>query len=172
MQGSLLRPAGLRNPGGFNYRAYLANHRIFGLLRVKEEDVFRRISPNKGFSFAMPIFKFKEKLHKIIFSNLKAPQAALLSAILLGERTRLSENVKDLFIKTGTIHILAISGLHIGLMALILVAVFRFLRLGAPIDFYLDYFSFDWLRLSQWGTPFGSKSNHYGGYCPARFFNQ
>ena len=107
LQGTLLRPPPLRNPGGFNYRAYLVNHKIFALLQVKEKDAFKLIASKKTFWLASYIFKFKQKLHRIIFRNLRTSQAALLSAILLGERSRLGQDVKDLFINTGTIHILA-----------------------------------------------------------------
>ncbi|MBU4141018.1 MAG: DNA internalization-related competence protein ComEC/Rec2, partial [Candidatus Omnitrophica bacterium] len=60
--------------------------------------------------------------------------------ILLGERAALSQDTKGLFVNTGTIHILAISGLHIGLIALILVALFRFLRLPRKAVFILTIF--------------------------------
>ncbi len=140
LQGLLARPPTLRNPGGFDYREYLANHNIFGLLKVKEKDAFLSMRANRSKSLnsdshtvvaqfigrpmlglinqattlrhslndRLPrsIFKFKQKLHQIIFEHLNPPQDALLSAILLGERSRLSPDIKDLFIKTGTIHIL------------------------------------------------------------------
>ena len=141
LQGLFSRPPGLRNPGGFNYRAYLANHNIFGTLKVKEKDAFKILTPSPlpsprwGEGRLRTIFKFKQRLHRIIFKNLAPPQAALLSAILLGERANLSQDTKDLFISTGTIHILAISGLHVGLIALILIALFKFLRLPRRLNF-------------------------------------
>ena len=105
--GLLDAPPGLRNPGGFDYRAYLANQNIFATLIVKEKDAFKLLSADKRFSFTRSVFKLKQRLSRIIFENLNPPQAALLSAILLGERSRLGQDVKDLFINTGTIHILA-----------------------------------------------------------------
>ncbi len=155
LQGSLEQPPGLRNPGGFDYRAYLVNHNIMALLKVKEKDAFLGLASPGGLGtpldisssvasspsaprndgFFRALFRFKQKLHNIIYRHLEGEQAALLSAILLGERTNLSQDVKDLFIKTGTIHILAISGLHIGLISLILLAVFRFLRLQRSLGF-------------------------------------
>ena len=164
LQGSLVRPPGLRNPGGFNYREYLANHNIFGLLKVKEKDALKVMSPGPSLranavseaiskeeiasSPSVPrndgilkaIFAFKQKLHQIIYHHLEPQQAALLSAILLGERSRLSQDVKDIFINTGTIHIFAISGLHVGLIALILIALFRFMRLPRRLTFIFTIF--------------------------------
>ena len=140
LQGLLERPPGLRNPGGFKYRDYLANHNIFGTLKVKEKEAFRVISSSKKFSFIREIFQFKQRLHRIIFEYLQPKEASLLSAILLGERSELSQDIKDLFIKTGTIHILAISGLHVGLISLILIALFKFLRLRRNLTFIFTIF--------------------------------
>ncbi len=168
LQGTLARPPGLRNPGGFNYRAYLANHNVFGTLKVKEKDAFlplrgglspviarrsdatfiptkqsqrlRLRSNARNDGFLRAIFKFKQKLHRIIHTHLELEQAALLSAILLGERSNLSREARDLFTNTGTIHILAISGLHIGLIAFILVALFRFLRFPRRLTFIFSIF--------------------------------
>ncbi|UCB57696.1 MAG: DNA internalization-related competence protein ComEC/Rec2 [Candidatus Omnitrophota bacterium] len=135
LEGSLLRPLSLRNPGGFNYREYLANHDIFALLKVKEKDALRRISSQRD--FVKNVFNLKEKLRGIIYQYLEPKEASLLSAILLGERSSLSEDIKDLFIHTGTIHILAISGLHIALIASIIVALFKLFRLGRRLTFIL-----------------------------------
>jgi competence protein ComEC len=129
LQGTLARPPTSLNQQGFNYRQYLARQRIFALLEVRQKDVVKLISAQKGFSFRKAIFKFKQDLSEIIFWHLGPGEARLLSAILLGERWRLSEDVRDLFINTGTVHILAISGLHVGLIAFILVSLLRFLRI-------------------------------------------
>ena len=138
LQGTLALPPGLRNPGGFNYRDYLANHNVFALLQVKEKDALHK--KGSGAFLISKIFKFKQKLRKLIFANLEGHEANLLSAILLGERSGLPQDIKDQFIKTGTIHILAISGLHVGLIAFILVSLFRFLRFNRKLTFILTIF--------------------------------
>jgi competence protein ComEC len=162
LQGSLVRPPGLRNPGGFNYREYLANQNIFGTLKVKEKGTFLPLSGDSSCVIARStangvagglrpfgagndvllkaIFQFKQKLHNIIYQHLEPGQAALLSAILLGERENLPRETKDMFVKTGTIHILAISGLHVGLLALIVLACLRFLRLGRRMSIIMTVF--------------------------------
>ena len=95
------------------------------------------ISSRSEFSLPGAIFNVKQKLHQLTYQHLKPKQAALLSAILLGQRAALSQNIKDSFIQTGTIHILAISGLHVGLISLILIHLFNFLRLGRKPSFAL-----------------------------------
>jgi competence protein ComEC len=61
---------------------------------------------------------------------LPAPHGALLKAMVLGMRGGLFANIKDPFVKTGTVHILAISGLHVGLIAFILYVCFNALRIN------------------------------------------
>jgi len=48
--------------------------------------------------------------------------------VLIGDRTDLDYSIKDDFVKTGTVHILAISGLHVGLIATMVLAALLFLR--------------------------------------------
>ncbi|MBN2097872.1 MAG: DNA internalization-related competence protein ComEC/Rec2 [Candidatus Omnitrophica bacterium] len=145
LQGSLVRAPGERNPGGFDYRAYLADHNIFGLLKVNEKDAFVaigdilpiRAGTSSRLAWGVSLIRVKEGLRGIVYRHLEPAQAALLSAILLGERSALSEQTKKLFIQTGTVHILAISGLHVGLLALILLALLKALGLGRRIVFAL-----------------------------------
>ena len=64
---------------------------------------------------------------RLLWENLDHRRAGLAAAVLLGERERLEHDRTEAFVETGTIHLLAISGLHVG----ILVSVFGFgLRLG------------------------------------------
>ncbi|MFH1245776.1 MAG: DNA internalization-related competence protein ComEC/Rec2 [Candidatus Omnitrophota bacterium] len=127
LQGTLTRPAGLRNPGGFDYRTYLANYNVRGVLQVKEKDACKIISSSK--TFLNLIFGLKQRLLDKIYTHLSAQEAAILAAILLGERAELSPESKMMFINTGTIHILAISGLHISLIGIMAILFFRFLRI-------------------------------------------
>ncbi|MBN3038229.1 MAG: DNA internalization-related competence protein ComEC/Rec2 [Candidatus Omnitrophica bacterium] len=138
IKGTLRRPYSLRNPGGFDYREFLANHNIFAVLSAKGEDVLRLSSCDRANNVIFAaIAHFKQSLRKTISENLDEQKGGLLSAILLGERRLLSQDIKDMFVNTGTVHILAISGLHIGLAAVLLVAFFSFLRLPRNIVYAL-----------------------------------
>jgi competence protein ComEC len=66
----------------------------------------------------------------LLFTYLKPTQAGILSAMILGSRSKISPTLRRLFIHTGTMHILAISGLHVGIVAFILDLLLKaFLRI-------------------------------------------
>ncbi len=59
------------------------------------------------------------------------PRAAgVMQALLLGYRSELDNDTRDLFVDTGTLHVFAISGLHVGIMALLIISVLRTLRIS------------------------------------------
>jgi competence protein ComEC len=76
-------------------------------------------------SFKNPILRFSNKIHskinaQLINSTLDKNKSALLSAMLIGERSQINEESKKEYINAGAIHILAISGLHIGIIYLVI----------------------------------------------------
>ena len=74
-----------------------------------------------------------ERLRGILARGLEGrPQeAAILRAMLLGEQEALTPRQKEVFTRTGTLHVFSISGLHIGVIAVALAGLLGFLRLGA-----------------------------------------
>lgn len=99
--------------GGFDYTNYLNKKGIkYQLFLTK---LIRQKSTNTFFD---KILNFKKSLISFINqSTLNSNSKSIIQALLLGERTVLDDQVKDSFSKTGIIHILAISGLHIGLIS-------------------------------------------------------
>ena len=99
--------------GGFDYGAYLANQGIrstmaFPQVRVLEE--------GGGNPVLREVYGLRRKLSGGIDEALPEPQASLGRALLLGLRGRLPADVRDEFRSTGTSHLLAISGLHVGIV--------------------------------------------------------
>ena len=121
----------------FSYKTYLKHQGIYNILSATTK---RKIELLDG-DFSNPIkkiaYKLRHKLHKIIFENLSFVQANLLAAILLGERQNMPGYINDYFIRTGTAHILAISGLHVGIVAFIVLVLFKALNLKRKPRFIL-----------------------------------
>ncbi|MDO8524365.1 MAG: ComEC/Rec2 family competence protein [bacterium] len=65
----------------------------------------------------------KEKFREVINSNLKQPEASILSGILLGDKLNISQEWKQKMANTGTSHIVAVSGMNIVMLAQILVVL-------------------------------------------------
>lgn len=102
------------NPGGFSYADYLIKNGVY--LQGWQAENIKLISRQN--SFKNLIILFKNKLLKNINSLFEGKYAAFIKAILLGEKEDLSYEQKSLLRNSGASHILAISGLHMGIIIL------------------------------------------------------
>ncbi len=115
-----------RNPYQFNYREYL---RIQGINRTVflNKNSWLRLNkiPIKSFKNKITSAKnhLQKKLKNIILNN---DAYAVASALVLGDRDHLSKEVKENFQHTGGMHVLAVSGLHVGLIGFLLILLSRF----------------------------------------------
>lgn len=116
IRGDLRLPPGLRNPGGFDQSVYLARQRIRTVFYGDKHfnaKLLRRGQTNFVYGKALEAKHFlSDRLSRAFEKN----EAAFLKALFLGERSELEEDFTDLFIKTGTMHILAVSGFNIGFL--------------------------------------------------------
>ncbi len=112
----------------FDYINYLAKDDIFSLSYYPEiskvgEDYFFKddeisfLEKTKLAAFK-PIFKFKNIFKDSISRSIAEPNASFINGILLGSRENIPQELKDAFSKTGTTHILAISGYNITIISL------------------------------------------------------
>lgn len=113
-------PNGFMNPGGFDYEKWLFQQRIVatGYVRNKSPtDIFIENS-DTGFSIAMQLERARGWLqHRLIRATQGLPNSGLILALAVGDRGSIDSQQWDRFIATGTNHLLAISGLHITLVA-------------------------------------------------------
>ena len=130
VEGVLRRPNGQRNPGGFDYRFYLARRGVFGILQLDRD---QEIVATDRSSF--PPLHWTESLRRRVEDVIDAAysenriHAQVLKGMLLGLRSELSPDILDAFRNSGSIHILAVSGLHVGLIATVCFFGFSLLRL-------------------------------------------
>lgn len=109
----LKRPHGLANPGGFDYERWLFAKAIRATGYVRRDAANRCLSVSSA-----PWERLRGRLAKYLQQlDLPAAQRALLRALALGDRAGLSAAQWQLLQHTGTSHLLAISGLHVGLVA-------------------------------------------------------
>ncbi len=102
---------GYRNPGGFDYVGWLYARQVIHTGYVKGEGV---PAGRQWWS----LDRLRQTLAEDIFlSGVSHRSGAVLSALLVGDRSALSREDKAVFAATGTSHLIAISGLHIGLVA-------------------------------------------------------
>ena len=125
MQASIDQFPSARNPGEFDYGRYLELNDIHGVVDILHVSLVSKTAHYNLSSFVYSAQKYfyttLDRLHEKRFSS-------FLKGIVLGYRADLSEDVKQSFIDTGTIHILAVSGENVAFVALVLYSIFELLR--------------------------------------------
>ncbi len=127
--GVLNRPPGPDADGLFDYRAYLLHQGIWFTLRTESPDDWRLALVHRD---RPPLSeRFLPWAQSLLTQGLPDDEATrLLVAMALGWKTPLAGEINDIFMRSGTMHVFAISGLHIGLIAGILVELLRLFRLS------------------------------------------
>ena len=112
------------NPYQFNYKNYLENLGIYHQIFLKDQVVLAiPQSPKSIMDYAQAIREmFNKRFQKLAF---KPTEHALINALLLGQRQDITTDVYEDYAKAGAILILAISGLHIGILLLILQFIMK-----------------------------------------------
>ncbi len=134
----LKAPHGFRNPGGFDYEGWLFQHRIRATGYVRAKGINEPLGVAQGY----PVQRLRHGLRTRIQAVLAdSPVQGLLLALVIGDRGAITPGQWQWLQQTGTNHLMAISGLHIGLVAglafLLSQRLWRFsgrglLRLPAP----------------------------------------
>ena len=122
----------------FNYKNYLRNQ---GVLAVVYRPKIEKIgSEGLGYwgKFYREILGFKKKLKEKISQNLSPPHSSILAAMILGDTSDLSSDLKNKLSVTGTRHIIAISGMHIVILTSILMSLLLFLGFWRGQAFYFS----------------------------------
>ncbi len=108
------------NPGGFNYQRYLALKGIWTTAHASEKDLEVE-SRKASLSLQGRIRSSREALSRFIEEEISGkirPEAkGVLKALILGDREGIPPGLREAFNRSGVSHILAISGLHIGIVA-------------------------------------------------------
>ena len=137
LTGVLQHPQERRNPGGFDYRAYLARQGVDGIIAAKG---LLRIGEQRGFLPLRWIETLRirtEQMIDAIYTGASTTEpslhAQLLKGILLGKRSDLPTETLDIFRNSGTFHVLAVSGLHVGLIAMFCYLGFGCFRLPQKV---------------------------------------
>ena len=125
----LRAPHGARNPGGFDYEQWLlvTGHGATGY--VRSEALAGRAEP----TLASAWLALRARIAARIGDALRDPDAAaLVTALAIGERYRFTEQHWADFRRTGTSHLVAVSGLHIGMLGVLVFFVLRALWIRLP----------------------------------------
>jgi competence protein ComEC len=129
LKGKLTEPAGIRNPGEFDYRKYLMINEIHKLFDVNGYENVKIISSeNLDFIHQKIIFPSKKFALNNIEKYIKGDECAYLKGLVTGERNDISAEVKDAFINAGVMHLIAVSGLNVAYIILSLTLILSLFR--------------------------------------------
>jgi competence protein ComEC len=125
----LRRARNFRNPGAFDYEGYLADRGIAALGSAKVEDI--QLLPGSAGS---RIEGWRNRLHRNIIAKvheLWAPrEAALIDAMIVGEDAFIERDTRTDFQRSGTYHVLVVSGMNVSILAFVMFWTLRHLRLS------------------------------------------
>lgn len=125
----LSRPRNFRNPGSFDYEGYLAEQGIVALASAKADavEVLPGFVGHRAELWRTRVYRsLGEQIHRLW----PGEQAALMDAMLIGDNAYVRRNLLTDFQRTGTYHVLVISGLKVGILALVTFWLLRRLRVN------------------------------------------
>jgi competence protein ComEC len=114
-------------PAAFNYKQYLANQNIFyqAFLLPKQYVIIKTNVGNPIIAYSL---RLRQRLIEKLKRNMRDTNAiAVASTLILGYKADLSNDVLQAYSKTGTIHVLSVSGAHVAIIYILLTLVFGFL---------------------------------------------
>lgn len=120
-----------RNPGEFDMRAYLARRDVKSLFIVRYPENGRILAPGSGFSVLRAAAHSREWMQRILSRDIEnSPDVVgLICGTALGLRHQARDDIEEPFQQTGTLHLFAVAGLHVGIVARLLWTVAMVLRL-------------------------------------------
>ncbi|MCF6349825.1 MAG: ComEC family competence protein [Flavobacteriaceae bacterium] len=113
-----------KNPHQFNYRKYLEKQQIYRQITCKKHDY--KLLKNKVSTLIGTASKFRNRINNSLQRySFKKDELAIINALLLGQRQNMSKELIESYQGAGAIHILAVSGLHIGILLLLLTYLLK-----------------------------------------------
>jgi competence protein ComEC len=129
-----------KNPAEFNYSDYIKRSRIYGQSFIHRESIkiAGHVNPNLILSWSSAL---REDCREIINQYVTSDQEKQIAqALIIGIKDYLDQDVKTAYASVGAMHVLAVSGLHVGIIYLILLTLLKPLRL-LPYGSYLVFVS-------------------------------
>lgn len=104
----------------FDYTEYLARQGIYSIMYYPKVEL---VASGQGSKLLEWVYQLRNGMSQSLDSSLHEPECSLGQAILLGKRSTIPDELTDALAETGTMHLIAISGLHISIMAGLLLSL-------------------------------------------------
>ena len=126
IKGQLSSLKSTQNPGGFDYAKYLKDRGVYYQIFVEKEKILQ-LGRKTSFDIAFVGLRIRERVLRVFEKYILDKNAlAITSAILLGYDELLETKVKAVFAAAGAMHILCVSGLHVGIIYFMFSSLLKF----------------------------------------------
>lgn len=127
-----------RNPGEFDYRRYLRLHDVYKIFYISGYDKTILLSRNNlGFFKQKILYPAKEYALNNIDEHLSGDRAAYLKGLVTGERSDISREMREAFINTGVMHLIAVSGLNVAYIIITITLLLTLFRVPYKYRIYV-----------------------------------
>lgn len=113
----------------FDYRRYLKYQGIYSILSINKTGTWELLEENAGNPLIAFSFSIKHKIRNVFERNLSEFSAGVLNAFILGDRQNLPRYLINMMANLGVVHIIAISGFNVGVVAFIILIVLKVFRI-------------------------------------------
>ena len=128
-------PRGGLNPGGFDYATYLEHHGIDlvgTIVGAQAVTLLESGAVSLRWRVWNQIDHWRTSIREASIHSLRQPALGIVLGMIIGERGYLEQELQDWFMATGTVHLLSISGSHLGLVAAVVYWIMRRLLVWMP----------------------------------------
>lgn len=124
-------PQPARNPGVFDWQAWLSRQNIQFTATIRKLDYCRTLASRSGNPLIELSLKVRRSFERALRLGLEEQPrlASVLAGMVIGERSDIPEDTYADFQRTGVFHVFAISGLHVGIVTLVVVTGLRLVRI-------------------------------------------
>jgi competence protein ComEC len=119
-------PRDAGNPGGFDYAAYLARREIYATGFLVSDQAVELLGRARG-GLWPSVEHLRREIRRYIETRMTGENGALTKALVVGDMAGISQEVRGAFTAAGVNHVLSISGLHVGMLGLVVFFLVRFL---------------------------------------------
>jgi len=127
-----VNPSG--NPGQFDYKVWLERRGIYVVMTVWESHNIDKIGEGDVNFLKATALHVKQKFISVLYSTLPSEHAAIVQGMLFGDRGLISDEISHEFMMTSLIHILCVSGFHVGLVLADFLIIFYLLKIPRYLE--------------------------------------
>jgi competence protein ComEC len=137
LSGRVAQPFFGLSRGKRGYADYLHDQGIYLIMKVNSPARVMILGQNKASLLKRFSFRLKEKIEQVIYKRLSPVAAGIIDAMVLGEKKGVPPLIYRSMMKSGTVHILVVSGFNVGIVILLIFSSLKLLRINRSIRFCL-----------------------------------